>query len=82
MFREINHTRTGAIIDLVRSLPEREQKIIVKTLNTPQQKKKLSKKEKKTQEVLKDIAEGLREIKEAKRTGKKMMSIDEALNEL
>jgi len=82
MFREINHTRTGAIIDLVRSLPEREQKIIVKTLTTPQQKKKLSKKEKKTQEVLNDIANGLREIKEAKRTGKKMMSLDEALNEL
>lgn len=82
MFREINHTRTGAIIDLVRTLPEREQKIIVKTLTTPQKKKKLSKKEKKTQEVLNDIAEGLREIKEAKRTGKKMMSLDEALNEL
>ena len=82
MFRETNHTVTEAIINLVRTLPEREQKIIAKTLNTTKPTKKLSKKEKKTQEVLNDIAEGLREIKEAKRTGKKMITLDEALNEL
>ena len=80
MFREINHTRTEAIIELIRTLPASEQTAIARSLAKPA--KKLSSKEKKTREVLNDIAEGLREIKESKRTGKKLMSLDEVLNEL
>jgi hypothetical protein len=82
MFRETNHTVTEAIINLVRTLPEREQKFIAKTLNTTKTKKKTDKKELKKQQVLNDIRDGLLEIKEAKRTGKKLKSLEEFLNEI
>lgn len=79
MFKE--HA-TEKLIEYIQALPVREQRIIAKTLNTPKAKKKLSKKEKKTQEVLNDIAEGLREIKEAKRTGKELPDIQVLIDEL
>jgi MFS superfamily sulfate permease-like transporter len=83
MFREINHTRTEAIIDLVRTLPEREQKIIVKTLSSPKPKKGRKNGSAKTeQDVLDSIKRGLEEIKESKRTGKPMKTLDEFLNEI
>ena len=83
MFRDsVNNTTTEAIIGLIRTLPKREQKIIVKTLNNPKPKKKLSRKEKNKQKELKGIAEGLREIMEAKRGGKQLMDLEDALNEL
>lgn len=82
MFREAKHTTAEAIIELIRTLPKSEQTAIAKGLSADNPKKKLNKKAKKTQEVLNDITEGLREIKEAKRTGKKLMTLDEALNEL
>ena len=34
------------------------------------------------EEILNSIREGLREIKEAKRTGRKLMTVEELLNEL
>jgi hypothetical protein len=80
MFRETNHSTTKAVIELIRTLPDREQKVIAKTLAEP--KKKLSAREKKKQEVLNGIAEGFREIKEARRGGKQLMDLDDALNEL
>jgi phage-related protein len=80
MFKEINQARTEAVIDYIRMLPVNEQKAIIKSISKPG--KKLTKKQKKTQEVLKGIAEGLREIKEAKRGGKQLMNLDDALNEL
>jgi hypothetical protein len=82
MFREINNTRTEAIIDLIRTLPQAEQTAIVRSLSAVKRKKKLTRKEKNTQEVLRGIAEGLKEIKDAKRKGKELMDLEEALNEL
>jgi hypothetical protein len=79
MFREINHARTEALVDYIRILPVSEQKFITRQLNS---KKKLSAKEKRKLKELKGIAEGLREIKESKRTGKPMKTLDEFLNEL
>jgi hypothetical protein len=79
MFRGINNARTAATVNYIRTLPEPEQKAIVRQLVS---KKKLSKKAKKKIEILKGIAEGLREIKEAKRTGKPMKTLDEFLDEL
>jgi hypothetical protein len=79
MFKE---SPTEKLIEYIQALPEREQKIIAKTLNAPKRVKKLSKKEKKTQEVLNDIKDGLLEIKEAKRTGKKLKTLEEFLNEI
>ncbi len=82
MFREINHARTEALIDYIRILPENEQKAIVSGISDFKGKKKLTKKQKNTQQVLKGIAEGLKEIKEAKRTGKPMKTLEEFLDEI
>ncbi len=82
MFKEINHARTEAIIGYIRTLPDSEQKVIVSTLSDTDPKKKLSTKEKKKQEHLRGIAEGLREIKEAKRTGKKLPDLQDLIDEL
>ena len=82
MFREINNTRTEAIIDLIRTLPQAEQTAIVRSLSAVKRKKKLTRKEKNTQEVLRGIAEGLKEIKDGKRKGKELMDLEDALNEL
>jgi hypothetical protein len=85
MFKEINHARTDAIIDLIRTLPELEQTVIARGLSAAKPKKKLSekeKREKRKQSHLKGIAEGLREIQEAKRGGKPMKTLDEFLDEL
>ena len=82
MFREVNHARTDALIEYIRILPQSEQKIIVDSLTASKSKKKLSTKEKKKLQILKGIAEGLKEIKEAKRTGKPMKTLDEFLDEL
>lgn len=81
MFKESKHT-TDAIVDLIHTLPQRQQKVIVKKLAASKSPKKLSKKAKKKQEVLKSIEDGLREIKEAKRSGKKRKTMEEFLNEL
>jgi hypothetical protein len=79
MFREINRQRTDSIVSYIRTLPESEQKVITRRLTS---KKKLSAKEKRKLQELKGIAEGLREIKEAKRGGKQLMDLQDALNEL
>jgi hypothetical protein len=79
MFREINQARTDSIVNYIRTLPESEQKAIARNLTS---KKKLSAKEKRKVQELKGIAEGLREIKEAKRGGKQLMDLEDALNEL
>jgi hypothetical protein len=79
MFREINHARTEAIINTIRILPESEQKFIVRQLNS---KKKLSAREKRKLQVLKGIAEGLKEIKEAKRNGNKLPDLQDLINDL
>ena len=79
MFREINHARTEAIINTIRILPESEQKFIVRQLNS---KKKLSAREKRKLQILKGIAEGLKEIKEAKRNGNKLPDLQDLINDL
>ncbi len=66
-------------INNIRILPESEQKFIVRSLNS---KKKLSAKEKKKLQILKGIAEGLREIKEAKRGGKELPDLQDLIDEL
>jgi hypothetical protein len=82
MFKEVNHARTEALIEYIRILPEREQKLIASSIPTSKSKKKLSTREKKKLQELKGIAEGLREIKEAKRTGKKLPDLQDLIDEL
>lgn len=82
MLREINHIRAEALVDYLRTLPKVEQEIIISRLSGEGPKKKLGRKEKNTLRELRGIAEGLREIKEAKRAGKELMDLDDLLSEL
>ncbi len=79
MFRE---GQTQKLIEYIQTLPKDEQLYIAEKISEPKAKKKLSKKEAAKQRVLDSIKHGLLEIQEAKRTGKKMKTIDEFLNEI
>lgn len=83
MFRELHHTTAEAIIDLIRTLPERDQKVIVKTLSSSGNRRTRKAPSKRTEkDVLDTIKAGLEEIKESKRTGKPLKSLRTTLNEL
>lgn len=75
MFKE---TATQKLIEYIQTLPKQERKVIAENILEPKAKKKTNSKQK----VLNDIKHGLREIKEAKRTGKKLKSLDTFLNEI
>ncbi len=79
MFRE---GATQKLVEYIQTLPKDERIYIAGKISEPKAKKKLSKKEAAKQRVLDGIKEGLLEIQEAKRTGKKMKTIDEFLNEI
>lgn len=74
MFKE--HS-TEKLIEYIKTLPEKEQIFIEKTLSSAR-KRKLHK----SSDVLDSIERGMREIKEAKRTGKPLKSLQETLREL
>lgn len=78
MFKE---TPTQKLVEYLQTLPEKDKQVIVKTLSSPKPKKKLNEKDKRKQQVLKSISAGLHEIKESKRTGKPLKTLDEFLNE-
>lgn len=50
MFKELSDTTT-AIIDLIRTLPEREQRAIAKTLSAPNRKRNFGRKESKAKKA-------------------------------
>jgi len=80
MFKE--HT-TEKLIEYIQTLPDKEQKFIIKTLSTTKVKKaRKTGSVRKEQDILNGIKEGLQEIKESKRTGKPLKTLDEFLNEL
>ena len=80
MFKE---SATEKLIEYIQALPDKEQKFIVKTLSLPKTKKTGKTATAKTeQDVLDSIKRGLEEMKESKRTGKPMKTIDEFLNEI
>lgn len=83
MFRETKHSTTEAVIELIRTLPEKEQKVIVRTFTSVKSKPKRKTSSVRTeQDVLNSIKGSLKQIKEAKRTGKPLKTLDEFLNEL
>ena len=79
MFKE---SPTQKLIEYIQTLPKQERKVIAEQILEPKAKRKTDKKEVKKQKVLKDIKSGLLEIKEAKRTGKKLKTLDAFLNEI
>ena len=80
MFKE---RTTEKLIEYIQALPDREQKFIIQTLSSPKVKKTRQTATKRTeQDILNGIKQGLQEIKESKRTGKPMKTLDEFLNEL
>ena len=80
MFKE---SATQKLIEYIQTLPKQERKVIAEHIIEPKtKKKKRSKKELRKQKVLNDIKSGLLEIKEAKRSGKKLKSLDTFLNEI
>jgi hypothetical protein len=76
MFREDS---TAKLIDYIQTLPKQERKRIAQMIVEP--KVKTNKKDTAKQKVLKSVKNGLLEIKEAKRTGKKLKTLSEFLNE-
>ncbi|MBL7801875.1 MAG: hypothetical protein JNL95_14220 [Chitinophagales bacterium] len=76
MFREDS---TAKLIDYIQTLPKQERKRIAQMIVEP--KAKTNKKDNAKQKVLKSVKNGLLEIKEAKRTGKKLKTLSEFLNE-
>jgi len=60
----------------------KEQKVIVNTFSPSKIKRTQKTAVKTEQDVLDSIKQGLQEIKEAKRTGKPLKTLDEFLNEL
>ncbi|MFN8314965.1 MAG: hypothetical protein U0T32_00775 [Chitinophagales bacterium] len=76
MFREDS---TAKLIDYIQTLPKQERKRIAQMIVEP--KAKTNKKDTAKQKVLKSVKNGLLEIKEAKRTGKKLKTLSEFLNE-
>jgi hypothetical protein len=81
MFKE--HS-TEKLIEYIQTLPDKEQKVIVKTLSSNKVKKvgKKATRGRTEQDVLDSIKRGLEEIKESKRTGKPLKSLSETLHEL
>ena len=79
MFKE--HA-TEKLIEYIQALPDKEQKFIVKSLSSPKVKKKKNEKRVTEQDVLNSIKRGLEEIKESKRTGIPLKTLDEFLDEL
>ncbi len=76
MFREDS---TAKLIDYIQTLPKQERKRIAQMIVEP--KAKTNKKDNAKLKVLKSVKNGLLEIKEAKRTGKKLKTLSEFLNE-
>jgi hypothetical protein len=80
MFKE--HA-TEKLIEYIQALPDKEQKLILKSLSATKPKKIRKATSVRTeQDVLDGIKEGLREIKESKRTGKPLKNLEETLHEL
>jgi hypothetical protein len=80
MFKERS---TEKLIEYIQTLPDKEQKAIVKTLSGTKSKKVVKPRGVKTeQDVLDSIRLGLEEIKESKRTGKPLKSLEATLYEL
>jgi len=79
MFKE---KATQKLIEYIQTLPKQERETIAQGILAPDPKKKPDKKERAKQKVLNDIKSSLLEIKEAKRTGKKLKTLDEFLNEI
>ena len=81
MFKE--HS-TEKLIEYIQTLPDKEQKVIVKTLSSNKVKKvrKKATRGRTEQDVLDSIKRGLQEIKESKRTGKPLKTLDQFLDEL
>jgi hypothetical protein len=80
MFKERS---TEKLIEYIQTLPDKEQKAIVKTLSLPKAKKgEKTARVKTEQDVLDSIQRGLEEIKESKRTGKPLKTLQETLHEL
>lgn len=74
---------TEKLIEYIQALPDKEQKFIIKTLSTTKIKKTRKTASVRTeQDILNGIKEGLQEIKESKRTGKPLKTLEETLNEL
>ena len=59
-------------------LLQKVQRYLMRAMKTEKEEVEYIEKE----EILNSIREGLREIKEAKRTGRKLMTVEELLNEL
>jgi len=59
-----------------------EQKYIAKTLTSSSAKKSRKTSGKKEEDVLKSISKGLKEVKDAKRSGKSLKTLDKFLDEL
>jgi hypothetical protein len=79
MFKEGNAQK---LVEYIQTLPKDERLYIAEKISEPKEKKKLSKKEAAKQRVLGEIKQGLLEMQEAKRTGKKLPTLKETLNEL
>jgi len=79
MFKE---NSTAKIIEYIQSLPAKKQRVILETISTKTQKKERKTSSITEQAVLNNIKIGLLEIKEAKKTGKKLKTLDQFLNEL
>ncbi len=79
MFKEGS---TQKLVEYIQTLPKRERLYIAEKIAEPKAKKKLSKKEGAKKRVLNSIKQGLLEIEEAKKTGKKLPQLKDLLNEL
>ena len=79
MFKERS---TQKLIEYIQTLPKEERQKIVEQISEPKAKKKPAQKGTAKRKVLSDIKSGLVEIKEAKRRGKKLKTLDTFLHEI
>ncbi len=79
MFKE---KATQKLIEYIQTFPIQERQMIAERILEPKAKKKPAKKETAKRKVLNDIKSGILEIQEAKRTGKKLKTLDAFLNEI
>ena len=79
MFKEKG---TQKLIEYIQTFPKEERQLIAEQILEPKTKKNTDKKEAGKRKVLNDIKSGLLEIKEARRTGKKLKTLEEFLNEI
>jgi hypothetical protein len=79
MFKE---KTTQKLIEYIQTFPKHERQVIAEQILSPKPKKNANKKASGKQKVLNDIKSGLLEVKEAKRTGKKLKTLDTFLNEI